>query len=61
MHPETPPDWVIQQLIHERAYFLWQNAGCPDNMSLEFWSRAEQEVWVSLLNDAVDNQDERDE
>jgi hypothetical protein len=28
------------QTIRERAYHLWQEAGCPDGQADEFWDRA---------------------
>ena len=30
----------FEQRIRERAYFLWQEAGCPDNQADAFWLRA---------------------
>jgi hypothetical protein len=30
----------LEECIRERAYFLWQEAGCPDNQADEFWHRA---------------------
>lgn len=32
----------IQQRIRERAYFLWQHEGCPDNQADEHWRRARE-------------------
>ena len=29
-----------EERIRERAYFLWQEAGCPDNHTDGFWHRA---------------------
>lgn len=29
-----------EQAIRERAYFLWQKEGCPDDRDAEFWERA---------------------
>lgn len=31
-----------EERIRERAYFLWQEAGCPDNQADEFWHRASE-------------------
>jgi hypothetical protein len=31
--------------VQQMAYFKWQNAGCPDNDPLSFWSEAELE-WI---------------
>ncbi len=31
-----------QQRIRERAYFLWLDAGCPDDRALEHWHEAHQ-------------------
>jgi hypothetical protein len=30
----------LEQRIRECAYFLWQEAGCPDNRADEFWECA---------------------
>jgi hypothetical protein len=30
----------LEGRIRERAYFLWQEAGCPDNQADGFWHRA---------------------
>jgi hypothetical protein len=35
---------VNEQRIRERAYELWEQAGCPDGQSDEFWSLAQQEI-----------------
>jgi hypothetical protein len=29
-----------EQRIRDRAYFLWQDAGCPENRADEYWHRA---------------------
>ena len=29
-----------EQRIRVRAYFLWQQSGCPDNRDAELWSKA---------------------
>jgi hypothetical protein len=29
-----------EQRVHERAYFLWQEAGCPETRADEHWHRA---------------------
>ncbi len=31
-------------LIRERAYLLWEEAGCPEGRSEDFWFRARDEV-----------------
>ena len=33
-----------QELVHERAYDLWQQAGSPEGRSDEFWFAAEREL-----------------
>jgi hypothetical protein len=33
-----------QELVHERAYDLWQQAGGPEGRSDEFWFAAEREL-----------------
>lgn len=35
---------VRHQEIRERAYALWQQAGCPANRDDEFWHRAKEEL-----------------
>jgi hypothetical protein len=37
-----------EEQIRERAYFLWQEAGCPDNQADEFWHRASEIQGASL-------------
>lgn len=32
----------LEHRIRERAYFLWQEAGCPDNQVEEHWHRAKE-------------------
>ena len=34
----------IQELLRERAYELWQQAGSPKGLSDEFWFAAEHEL-----------------
>ena len=36
--PDTDAEW--EQRIRERAYFLWQAKGCPEERGIEFWDRA---------------------
>lgn len=48
---ETPPYWVLEQLIAENAYYKWQNSGCPPNQDLFFWLEAERELWESIRNE----------
>ena len=30
--------------IRDRAYALWEQAGCPEGQDKEFWAMAEQEL-----------------
>ena len=32
----------IERRIRERAYFLWQQAGCPEHQADELWRKASQ-------------------
>ncbi len=32
----------IEQHIRERAYFLWEHDGCPDNRAVEHWCKARE-------------------
>jgi hypothetical protein len=34
------PNAELEQRIRERAYFLWQEEGCPEGRAEEFWDRA---------------------
>jgi hypothetical protein len=34
----------IQELVRERAYELWRQAGVPEGRSAEFWFAAENEL-----------------
>jgi hypothetical protein len=38
--------------IRERAYLLWEEAGCPEGQGNEFWSLAQQEI--SMQDASVD-------
>jgi hypothetical protein len=33
-----------EELVRERAYLLWESAGCPSGDGVEFWVRAEREL-----------------
>ncbi len=37
-------DGVVNQMIRDRAYFLWQQSGCQDGRDQQFWYTAEQEI-----------------
>jgi hypothetical protein len=43
----------LEQLIRERAYLLWEQAGCPDGRSEEFWFVALHEVAGEAPSDDV--------
>ncbi len=36
--------WWHEQRVRERAYEIWQNAGCPEGKSVEYWLQAEGEI-----------------
>jgi hypothetical protein len=40
----APATGVDEQHIRERAYILWEEAGCPEGQADEFWSLAQQEI-----------------
>ena len=44
--------------IRQRAYDLWEAAGCPEDREQEFWHEAERELQNS---DPGDNPEERSE
>ncbi len=37
------------RFIRERAYFIWEDEGCPDGRALDHWLQAEREhkEWTS--------------
>jgi hypothetical protein len=35
---------VVEQMVRERAYELWQEAGRPDGRDVEFWEEARRQV-----------------
>lgn len=42
----TNPEWqqVPEEYIRVRAYYLWEQAGCPRCDGSEFWFKAESEL-----------------
>lgn len=36
--------WWHEQRIRERAYYIWEQAGCPEGKSVEHWRKAEAEI-----------------
>jgi Protein of unknown function (DUF2934) len=44
-HFERSPSMsAIEEMIRKRAYELWEQAGCPDGRSYEFWFAARTEI-----------------
>jgi hypothetical protein len=41
---EPPSDSDREARIRRRAYELWEEAGCPDDHTDEYWYRAEAEI-----------------
>ena len=37
---------VSREMVEERAYMIWREAGCPEGSSLQHWLQAEQELGV---------------
>jgi hypothetical protein len=35
---------AIEEMIRKRAYELWEQAGCPEGRSYEFWFAARAEI-----------------
>ncbi|MBQ9235563.1 MAG: DUF2934 domain-containing protein [Alphaproteobacteria bacterium] len=33
-----------EQAIREAAYYLWQNAGCPNGQNDYFWAKAQEQL-----------------
>ena len=47
-NPLEPPTPEQEERLRERAYFLWQEDGCPEGRADEYWERArELEAFVS--------------
>ena len=42
LQTKTEQKMRLEDQIREHAYFLWQEAGCPDNQADEFWHRASE-------------------
>jgi hypothetical protein len=42
IYPENPS--LNLEMIRERAYFIWEKKGKPENTSLEDWLEAEKSV-----------------
>jgi hypothetical protein len=42
-----------QELVYERSYDLWQQAGGPEGRSDEFWFAAERELEYGELESAI--------
>ena len=38
--------WWHEQRVRERAYEIWQRAGCPEGKAVEHWQQAEAETAV---------------
>jgi hypothetical protein len=41
-NPLAPPTHAQIERIRERAYFLWEQDGCPDGQADEYWERARE-------------------
>ena len=42
---------AIEEMIRKRAYVLWEQAGCPDGRSYEFWFAARAEIEAAQSSD----------
>jgi len=38
----------LQRMISERAYYLWQEWGKPDNKDWEIWLQAEKDIYSQV-------------
>jgi hypothetical protein len=47
-------DDLLEHHIRERAFQLWQNAGCPDGKSDEFWHLAHEQETQNRLEKPID-------
>ncbi len=45
-----------ERLVRERAYFLWEDAGCPNGRDVEFWLEAERRflAWTRQICTAAE-------
>ena len=53
--PETEPEVaadVLRRQIAERAYALWEEAGCPHGRDVDHWLKAEAEMAAGGSNPA---------
>jgi hypothetical protein len=54
----TETNDLMEHRIRERAFQLWQEAGCPEGKADEFWHRAraiEAEINIADSSDLVEN------
>lgn len=49
----TEVERTIEDRVRERAYQLWEQAGCPDGRSAEFWHQAASEVGTEKIEDKL--------
>lgn len=50
---KTLSDAVIEQLVRERAYALWQEAGADHGRDQEFWFTAQREIAEAMAQSAA--------
>lgn len=39
---------LVTEEVRKHAYYKWEDAGCPNGRSEEFWAEAEQEIYAVL-------------
>jgi hypothetical protein len=49
---------LLENRIRERAFQLWQEAGCPETRAKEFWYRAQEVETKSAEHVADPNEDD---
>ncbi len=47
---KTMTNLLNEKAIKEAAYFIWKNAGCPANTSLQDWNAAIQQLTAASNN-----------
>jgi hypothetical protein len=44
---------LLEHRIRERAFELWQEAGCPEGRAEEFWHKAREQETAAREGDSV--------
>ena len=52
------PQQEFEQRVRERAYFLWQQDGCPDGLADRYWQQAR---WIEEEREKYENRIDTEE